>query len=233
MWKVPKIWEEGDVWILGGGPSLPIQFGVPEKIINKVISGALPPNAYSPYMEAIHKKHVIGVNMSYKIGDWIDMVIFGDSGFFLKERVPLSQFPGLKVSCHSGYKNEPWIKYVGRDPRVKGISANPGMVCWNGNTGAAAISIAANAGAKRIILVGFDMSIDGNRMQHWHNLYLKGPVNNDRRRRKLPFPRHLAGFPVIEEDAKARGIEIINASPVSTISCFPKKTVKEILNECS
>lgn len=225
------MWDGGDVWIIGGGPSVPRQFDVPEKVIQKVINGTLPPNAYSPFMGAIHDKHVIAVNMGYKIGNWIDMVVFGDSGFFLRERIGLSQFPGIKVSCNPGSKNEPWVKYLGRDTgKTKGISSHPSLVSWNGNTGAAAISIAVHAGASRVLLLGFDMDIDSNtQMQHWHNLYDKGPVHDERRRRKLPFSRHLTGFPVIADDAKKLGVEIINVSPNSTITCFPKMTTKELL----
>lgn len=230
-WKVPRIWDGGDVWIIGGGPSVPRQFNVPEEIIRKVMNGTLPPSAYSPYMRGIHKKHVIAVNMAYKIGDWIDVVMFGDSGFYAKERIGLSQFPGLKTSCNPTSKAERWIKHLGRDgAKSKGISMNPTMISWNGNTGAAAINLAVHFGAARIILLGFDMNIDSGNMQHWHDLYGKGPVSDDRRRRKLPFARHLQGFPVIAEDAKRIGVQIINASPSSEITCFPKMSVNELLS---
>ncbi len=105
------------------------------------------------------------------------------------------------------------------------------MLSWNGNTGAAAINLAVHFGAKRIMLLGFDMNIDGNRMQHWHDLYGKGPVSDDRRKRKLPFARHLQGFPVIAEDAKKLGVQIINVSANSEITCFPKMTIKQIFDE--
>ncbi len=233
MWRVPHIWDGGDAWIIGGGPSVPRQFDVPEEIIRKVTAGTLPPSAYSPYMRLIHNEHVIAVNMAYKLGDWIDVVIFGDSGFYAKERANLAQFPGLKVSCNPTSKQERWIKTLGRDgAKAKGISTNPMMLSWNGNTGAAAINLAIHFGAKRIMLLGFDMDIDpNNKMQHWHNLYAKGPVSDDRRRRKLPFSRHLLGFPVIAEDVKKLGVQIINVSKDSTITCFPKKTIKQVFDE--
>lgn len=232
IWIVPRIWEGADVWIIGGGPSVPKQFGIPDKVIQQVIDGATPPNVYSSYMTAIQDKHVIGINMAYRIGNWIDMVVFGDTGFFLRERGNLSKFPGLKVSLNPGQHQDSWVKYIARDTtHVKGISSNPKMVSWNGNTGAAAISIAVHTGAKRIILLGFDMKIGDNKMQHWHNLYQKGPVQaqDNRRIRKLPFDRHLSGFPVIAEDAKRMGVTILNACPNSEIQCFPKVTVKDIL----
>lgn len=234
-WKVPRMWEGGDVWIIGGGPSIPQQFDIPEAVIKKVLSGESPPNVYSDYMKELHTKHVIGVNAAFRLGDWIDMVAFGDSGFFLRFRESLAIFPGLKVSCGSGGSHEHWVKYLGRDNNhAKGISPVNGLISWNGNTGAASINIAVHAGAKRIFLLGFDMNLDpSNQMQHWHDLYNKGPVQDDRRRRKLPFPRHLPGFPLIAADAKKLGIEIINISPNSAITDFPKKTLKEVLNECN
>lgn len=227
-WIVSPIWKGEDIWILGGGPSVPEQFGVPEDIIDRVIAGALPPSAYSPYMESIHNKHVIGINVAYLIGDWIDMMFFMDSKFFQANSESLKYWLGMKVSCWLGASKIPWIKYLARDAREFGISGNPSTVCWNTNSGCAAISLASHLGAKRIILLGFDMSF-GQVGRHWHNLY-----NNELPSAKHPvltfnFARHMAGMDQIALDAKARGIEIINASPRSVITQFPKFGVKELL----
>ena len=103
------------------------------------------------------------------------------------------------------------------------------LVGWNGNTGGAAINLAVHMGAKRILLLGFDMNLDGTQMQHWHDLYGKGPVADERRKRKLPFARHITCFAFIAADAKKLGVEIINLSPNSAIDNFPKMSVKEFL----
>jgi len=249
-WIVPRIWEGGEVWILGGGPSVVKQFGIPEEVVQNVMNKVSPPTIYSPYMKAIHDKHVIAINVAFLIGDWMDMIFFGDNKFFLGYREQLAAWPGLKVTCHSGCEKYSWIKFLQRDGgHPRGISPNPNMVAWNVNSGSAAISVAANAGAKRIILLGFDMSVNSSGNQHWHTLY-KGtamnesnvPLQNPRfptralpprepRQKKpgFPFVRHLAGFPVIAEDARKRGIEIINCSPDSIISEFPKCNIKDLL----
>jgi hypothetical protein len=235
-WRVPRIWEGGDVWILGGGPSVFTQFDIPKEVVDNVLAGTSPPSVYSDYMKPLHDKHVIGINVAYLIGDWIDMVFFGDSGFYQTHRTRLAVFPGMKITCHNGASKETWIKFLGRDGRKpRGISSAPNLVSWNGNSGAAAVSVAAHAGAKRIILLGFDMSLNGDNRQHWHNLYGRGVINvgDERKRRKLPFERHLRGFEDIARDAQAMGIEILNASPTSAITQFRKLTVKEILDERS
>ena len=210
---------------------MPRQFDVPEEIIQKVLTKELPPSAYSPYMKAIHEKHVIGVNAAFLIGNWIDMVFFGDKGWFLENREQLAEFPGLKVSCHpSGEKfGAERIKCMPRNKKYgKGISPYPGSVCWNGNSGSAAISVAVHTGVKRIVLVGFDMKVDENYKQHWHGLY--GSANRGKvEEKKLPFIRHSSGFPLIARDAKKKRVTIINACPDSTIKEFEKMTVKEAL----
>jgi hypothetical protein len=229
-WIVPKIWQGGDVWIIGGGPSVIKQFNIPDKIAQDVVKGISQPSVYSPYMEAIHNKHVIGINVAYLIGTWVDMVFFGDDGFFKKHLVNLSKFPGLKVSCSPEVEGFDWVKYVQKDKKhSRGISSDMRMVSWNRNSGAAAISVAAHTGAKRIILLGFDMKLDETSKQHWHNLYGKGEIKDARKIKNLPFAIHLRSFPAIVQDAKRMGIEIINASPTSAIKEFRKVAVKDLL----
>lgn len=236
IWTVPPIWEGGDVWILGGGPSVPKQFGIPDEVVHDVIHGILPPSAYSPYMEPLHKCHVIGINVAFLIGDWIDMVFFGDSKFFHQYKEKLARFPGMRVTCNPGLKGIPWVKWLARDIRHSfGIGSTPDMVSWNSNSGAAAISVAAHAGAKRIILLGFDMKQGVDKSKHWHRLYqpIITPAEAKRKgvilHQRMPFDRHLKCFPTIAKEAAERGIEILNASPDSAITVFPKYSVKELL----
>jgi hypothetical protein len=230
-WQVPRIWEGGDVWILGGGPSVTEQFCIPNKVVQQVIEQHSSPSVYSPYMSYLHDKHVIGVNVAYHIGTWMDMIVFGDEGFYLRECIGLAKYPGIKISCHPTSRHEPWIKYMDRDTsHPKGISPNPKKVSWNHNSGAVAINVAAHAGAKRIFLLGFDMKVGNNKMQHWHDVYKRGPVNptDQKRLRSMPFDQHLSGFPVIARDAKKLGIQIINVCPDSAITDFPRVSLKEL-----
>lgn len=229
-WQVPQIWSGGDVWIIGGGPSIPKQFDVPAEVIQSVVKGNSPPSVYSSYMSYLYDKHVIGVNVAYMLGNWIDMVFFGDKSFFLSHEKGLRAFPGIKVSCHEYVDNNGWCKFLLKDTSHRvGISPNQRMVSWNNNSGAAAISLAVHTGAKRIILLGFDMTLDSGK-QHWHSLYPNSANNqNNRRVVATPFKRHLLGFPAIAADAERMGVEILNASPDSAIQCFRKVTVKELM----
>jgi hypothetical protein len=229
-WRVPNIWEGSDVYILGGGPSLTKQFDIPDSVVESVVNKTSSPNVYSPYMSKLHDKNVIGINIAYMIGNWINMVFFGDIGFFLRNEGGLAEFPGLKITCHDRVRVN-WVKYLPADSSKRiGLSENPGTVCWNYNSGAAAISLAAHLGAKRIILLGFDMKESATGINHWHDQYNRiGAVNSKGRPIITPYETHMKGFPWIRKDALRRGIEIINCCPDSAIESFPKCNLKEIL----
>lgn len=199
---------------------MPIQFGVPEEVIEQVKIGELGPEAYSPYMEAIHNKHVIAVNMSYQIGKWIDALFYGDQSFWNRAKHDLARFDRMKVTCADRPTNRPGIKFLRRVRRKFGLSGDPSTVCWNNNSGGSAINFAIHTGVKRIFLLGFDMR-NSQFGSHWHGLY--------GRSKSPPYPTHLRGFPVIAEDAKSIGVEIINVNLNSAITCFPRVPLSEVL----
>lgn len=226
-WQIPEMWKGGEAWILGGGPSLTTCFDIPQDIVNEVRFKKKGIDAYSPFLAAIHSKHVIGINVAYQLGDWLDICFFGDNGFFLAHGDRLSQWPKLKVSCATHTENLNWVKYLPWEKKrgsVKlkhlGISSYSKAVSWNWNSGAASISLAAWLGVKRIVLVGFDMKANVTNNHHFHNLY-----NGS----KPAFNNHLRGFPVIKSDADNLGIEILNTSLDSAITAFPKVHIKELL----
>lgn len=223
-WKVPRMWEGGTAIILGGGSSLLKQFDVPVEVIQDVYSGKAKPSAYSPYLEQIHKSHVIAVNVAYKIGSWIDVVFFGDSSTWHEDKAELVKFKGLRVTCANELTNDNRLKWLARDPRKKhGISTNPEMVAWNSNSGGACINFAVHLGVKRIILLGFDMKLDEGQNQHWHKFY-----KTSEKQLASTFRRHLTGFQEMKRDLDKLGIEVINANPDSAITVFPRMNFKDI-----
>jgi len=224
-WQVPNFWQGETCWIIGGGHSVPRQFDVPENIIHSVMNNELPLSAYSPYLSQLHGQRIIGINNAYSMGEWIDIVFFGDCPWYTIHRSALATFPGLKVSCCPRFvnkKKENFVKGLKKNPdRRFGITQNKTKVSWNGNSGSAAINLAVHLGVKKIILLGFDMcpGEDGN--THFHSFHGKT--------KKATLARHLRGFPQIAKDAKELGIEIINASPDSAIKEFLKVSVKDLL----
>jgi len=232
MWKVPQIWKGGDVYIIGGGYSIVEQFNIPTDIVNGVQQLRLDMASYSPYLSFLHNKHVIGVNAAYRLGNWVDILHFGDSQFFLNNRKQLAQFKGIKTSCHPRFRTDEFkrdvIKYIAKDlGHGRGITKHRNKVSWNSSSGAAAISIAAHTGAKRIFLLGFDMSLQNNK-KHFHAHYLDSEYQSPTDPRALPFNIHLSSFGQIAQDAKDMGIKLYNVSPKSAITCIEKINLTDI-----
>lgn len=227
-WSVPKLWQGGSCWIIGGGKSVPYQFDVPEEVIEKVCSGKFSPSVYTPYMSVLHDKHVVGVNNAYQIGTWIDFLFFGDGSWHLVHQKQIARWPGVIVTCSPKFagirdRDRHGIKYMAKDKSHKmGISSNSSKVSWNFNSGAAAISLAVHLGAKKIFLLGFDMNASG-KYTHWHGSHGKKGVKGP------PFQKHLSGFPDIARDAKRMKVQIFNVNKKSTIAVFPKIKLDEAL----
>jgi len=224
-WQVPNIWEEGECYIIGGGLSMPHQFGVPKEVVKLVLEKEATPDIYSPYLSELHDKHIIGVNAAFYIGNWIEVCFFGDAGFFLHNRKELADHPALKISTNAAVRGYRWVKYL-KQSREKsfGITRKRTELVWGVNSGAAAINLAVHFGVKRIILLGFDLKMEGIN-SHWHSVYKSRDVKSQ----EHSFHRHLRSFPAIAKDAKRMGVEIINANPDSALTEFKRVSLKEIL----
>jgi hypothetical protein len=228
----PTIWQDGDVWILGGGASINEQFNIPSDIVIDVRLGKLPVSTLGKYMSSIFTKHIIAVNTSFQLGSWIDVMMFGDLPYFEDNKKKLRSFTGLKIACVAIFTDSQFegenIRYLQREKR-SGLSLKNNTIFWCKNTGAAAINLATLSGAKRIFLLGFDMKLLAGE-QHFHNQYDKTKKVYKPNENGMPFTEHLKGFPAIAKDAEKLGIEIINVSPESEIKCFKKMTLKEALS---
>jgi len=205
-WVVPKLWPGATVAILGGGPSL----------IGQDLCYDLEA-LLSPF-------RIIGVNNSYRFGPWVDVCWFGDSNWYKQHHYELRTFPGLKICCQPQLEDDPGaraegIKVIARG-QPEGLERRKGYVCWNRSSGASAINLAVIFGAKRIILLGFDMRVI-NGTKNWHK--------DHRSQDHDPFERFLQPFPAIKRDAEKMKVEILNATPDSGLKdLFPYVTLSEI-----
>lgn len=225
------MWADGDCWIIGGGTSMPRQFGISDFVIQDVNSQKDPMTVYSDYLKPLHDKNVVAANIAFLLGDWISVLYFCDSSFWRNYKKEMLAFHNLKVTCvnHLPRNLMPLtrnIKRMKRDMRP-GLSGKANMICWNHNSGGAAIDFAAHTGVKRILLLGFDMKphADDERRTHWH----AGYANYAKPTLKNSFRRFLQSFPQIARDAKRRRIEILNVSPDSAIPDFPKVQLRDVL----
>jgi hypothetical protein len=93
------------------------------------------------------------------------------------------------------------------------------------NSGHQAIEVAVLLGAKRIILLGYDLQRLANGRAHWFGSH-PSPLANTSPNTYAAFRKQ---FESLVEPARARGIQILNASTHSALNCFPKVSLAEAL----
>ena len=221
LWKVEKIWEGETAFVIGGGPSLKLSAGLHIDDINPYI--IFP--AISEHLKPIHNQNIVGANSAFKLGDWVDITFFGDSRWFGWNQDALLHYSGTIVTCQKTFDNPHNIevKKLMKDQR-NGLTTKNDSICWNRSSGGAAINLATLLGAKRIILLGFDMQLV-NETANFHNEY---PVR--RKRPKGPYDIFLKPMIAIKKDADRQGIEILNATSNSKLNTFPRIKFKDIIN---
>jgi len=89
-----------------------------------------------------------------------------------------------------------------------------------GNSGAGAIALAAKAGARRVLLLGYDCQKTGGKA-HWHGDHPEG-LGNAGSIHKWP-----AQFAQLK--ASMAGVEIINCSRATALTCFPRQPLEAAL----
>jgi hypothetical protein len=100
-----------------------------------------------------------------------------------------------------------------------GFSFEPGVIHYGSNSGFQAINLALQMGARRIVLVGFDMHANNGR--HFFGDH-PAPLRNNASYANFikPFERAAKKLPA--------GIEIFNATPGSALRCFPMVNLHDI-----
>lgn len=154
-------------------------------------------------------------------------MVYGCDGPWWQKERGLPDYHGIKLAhdtavC-SKFRDVHKIEIIDKDKFYFDL---PGVIGSGGNSGFQAINIAAQFGATRILLIGFDMHTGGG--LHWYGANRWNGANN-------PAPPNLMRWrDAFEHQAGAlrgRGIEVVNASPDSALVCFPHKTIEQALSD--
>ncbi len=101
-----------------------------------------------------------------------------------------------------------------------GLSLDPHVIHYGSNSGHQALNLAVLFGANPIILIGFDMQVNGKR--HFFGDHPHGLSNTT----------NYKGFIAAFDRAAAKmppGLEILNATPGSALTCFPRVDLADVL----
>jgi len=177
-------------------------------------------------------QNVIAVNDAYKLMPYADVLYACDKTWWhLHDGCP--GYRGERWSSHSegkgGHKPENnkleisklyGLNLVRGDDR-DGFSMDPELIHYGSNSGFQAINLAILFGATKIILVGFDMSVNaGNHFFGDHPLPLQNPRN---------FERFIPRFERAAELLSSE-IHIYNCTPGSALRCFKMMELDDALS---
>jgi hypothetical protein len=130
-------------------------------------------------------------------------------------------FAGERWTCSSNAAQRSKCTHV-QGVTGGGLSKNPGSIVLGGNSGHAAISLAVEFGARRLILLGYDMQRTGSRSHH-HGDH-PAPLGNGGQ-----FPTWIRRLEMVAAQAAKRGIVIINASRSTALKCFERLPIEAAL----
>ena len=150
-----------------------------------------------------------------------DVLYFGDRSWWQKDGPAVLAFFRGKYIVTSSRATAPNILNV-MNTGMMGLETKTTGVRSGSNSGYQAINLAYHFGVRRIVLLGFDQNILAGE-SHVHGGYGMAPesVQHVLQARMLPFFAHL-----VKPLAKA-GVEVLNASPESALTWWPKITLDE------
>jgi len=200
-YKSVEKWCDGEtVYIIGGGPSLK---GVDLK-------------------RKLKGKTCLAINGSFELG-LAETLFFGDDVWFNRKRADVLGKKRLKrIYTTSGIRHE---RVVNVFPSNDGISDDPTKVAWNLNSGFAALNLALLGGAKKIVLLGFDMCKAEDGESNWYE-NIRYVCDNT-------YSAFLSRQETMAKEIKEKfpEVEILNANPESKLDVFKKVTLKEATKE--
>lgn len=189
--------------IIGGGPSITQeQIGIIQKA---------------------HKKgsvFAIAINDAYQLAPWADVLYVCDSVWWKWHYENTKEFRGLRITRSlAAEKRYPDLIWIEGEPHDQGLSKRQDSIVNGRIGGYQAINLAVNFGAKKILLIGYDMRNIGG-LSHWFGDH----PNNQR-----PFWKNrIEHFKNMLPDLKERNITVINCTPGSALDAFP---MGELQNE--
>jgi hypothetical protein len=209
MFAVPREWDGDTVIIIGGGPSI----------------RALGQDEIIPKLEGRYP--VIAINNAYMLAPWADVLYWADNHWLCDNWRSLHEHVGWRRIT----RQQPKLRDVRATPRwlpeidvimcrpSSGISVDPTTICGR-NGGHNAINLAFLFGARRIVLLGFDLD-ESQHKQNWHELHTR-PTRTD------VYSQWRKDFAAAATELKKHNIDVVNTNPESRIDCFRFSS----LNDC-
>ena len=200
-WAVPPEFSEDAVAILGCGPSL-------KGFCADTLRGVF---------------RVIAINDSFLLAPWADILYFCDFSWWKEHRESvLKNFTGTRV-CTLENTGIPGILSL-RSTGETGLETDPSGIRHGCNSGYQCINLAYHLGAKRILLLGFDMRVVRGNL-HWN--IRPGKQTAEGFQHTLTHAM-LPKFGTLREPLREAGVVVLNATPDSALKVWPYVPLEKV-----
>ena len=206
--------------IYGSAPRL-----FPDQTVFLVASG---PSLRAVDLSVLKPFPVITVNLTFKLCPWAPVTYWTDWRFWDWYRSEISQFKGM---IFSGCPQD--VRMGERGVRLKlsgpeGLDPDPSRLRHGNNSGYAAINLALHFGARRLVLVGYDMRQGEDGEMHWHS-------DHPARTKPHVFAAMIANYKTLPKALKREfpGAVIVNATEGSALDMFERVKLEDEVCRCS
>lgn len=199
-WTATPEWYGETAYILGCGPSLNIDD-----------------------VSLLQGRRVIAINDAYRLAPWAEVLYFCDQKWWDEHKMDvLDRFVGRMIVTMSNLIHG--VKTL-RCTGDTGLETDPGAVRHGSNSGFQCINLAYHLGATRIVLLGYDMRVNGHKLHWCHRRDMQTADGFQRTLSNVMLPK----FQSIVQPLAEAGVEVINCTPRSALTLWPIRDICEVL----
>ena len=169
------------------------------------------------------KARTIAVNSTFRLAPWADVVYSNDEDWYEAHLNELRESARGMFCCGHPTWRSIFVNSIPFNREARGLIDSPDEIAWGMNSGAAALNLALYFGAARIVMLGFDQGWQKEK-GHWHP-----PHPRHLQQRKPGFHRWAGWFKQASLDFAAMGVEVVNCSRATTLDCFKRADLREVL----
>lgn len=172
------------------------------------------------------KARVFVIKSTWKKAPWADALYGIDKGWWIAN-LGCPQFKGLKFSPSPSAARAFGLRQIKLKARAEILLREIGVIgcglkTGGGHSGFQAINLAVQFGAKRILMVGFDMTLANG--AHWNDDY-NGVARPDAGR----VTAWREAMDECAEQFRELGIDVVNCTMGSVLKAYPKMPLSEAL----
>lgn len=177
------------------------------------------------------KAIIIAINDNYQLCPWADYLYACDPHWWERhqDNPALLNFRGKKYTQDKNWNDSPNYAKIHEKHDIttiesrggNGLSLDKNYIYQGSHSGYQAINLAYHLGAKKIILIGYDQKPSAEGQYHWFKNY-EGMCKSN-------YNSQTSALITIADHAPELGLEIINCTIDTALTCFPKKDLKDVL----